>query len=65
VQCDRAIAETAKHEAKNQHDQTTPPLSSNAIRLKSCTMLATQSDLFVPTTVDAPFHALVCGQILF
>jgi hypothetical protein len=28
-------------------------------------MLATWSDLFVPTTVDAPFHALVCRQILF
>jgi hypothetical protein len=28
-------------------------------------MLATQSDLFVPTTVDAPFHALVCRQVLF
>jgi hypothetical protein len=27
-------------------------------------MLATQSDLFVPTTVDAPFHALVCRQVL-
>jgi hypothetical protein len=28
-------------------------------------MLATQSDLFIPTTVDAPFHALVSRQVLF
>jgi hypothetical protein len=28
-------------------------------------MLASRSDLFVPTTVDAPFHALVCRQVLF
>jgi hypothetical protein len=28
-------------------------------------MLATLSDLFVPLTVDAPFHALVCRQVLF
>jgi hypothetical protein len=40
-------------------------LSSNAIKLKSHAMLATRSDLFVPTTVDAPFHALVCSQVLF
>jgi hypothetical protein len=52
VQCDRAIAETAKHDYENQDDQ-------------SCAMLATRSDLFVPTTVDAPFHALVCKQVLF
>jgi hypothetical protein len=55
MQCDRAIAETAKRESKNQHDQTAPPSSSNAIKLKSCDMLATRSDLFVPTTVDALF----------
>jgi hypothetical protein len=65
VQCDRAIAETAKHESENQHDQTAPPLSSNAIKLKSRAMLATWSDLIVPPTVDAPFHALVCGKVLF
>jgi hypothetical protein len=52
VQCDRAIAETAKHDYEIQDDQ-------------SCAMLATRSDLFVPTTVDAPFHALVCKQVLF
>jgi hypothetical protein len=28
-------------------------------------MLVTRSDLFVPTTVDAPFHALVCREVLF
>jgi hypothetical protein len=28
-------------------------------------MLATRSDLFIPTTVDAPYHALVCRQVLF
>jgi hypothetical protein len=28
-------------------------------------MLATQSDLFLPATVDAPFQALVCRQVLF
>jgi hypothetical protein len=31
VQCDRAIAETAKRESEIQHDQTTPPSSSNAL----------------------------------
>jgi hypothetical protein len=65
VQCDRAIAETAKREYEIQHDQTKPPLSSNAIKLKSRAMLATQSDLFVPTTVDAPFHALVYSEVVF
>jgi hypothetical protein len=64
VQCDMAISETVKHEYENQHDQTTPPSSSNAIKLKSCAMLTTWSDLF-PPTVDAPFHALVCMQVLF
>jgi hypothetical protein len=63
VQCNRVIAETAKHESEIQHDQTTPHLSSNAIKLKSRAMLATRSDLFVPTTVDAPFHTLVCRQV--
>jgi hypothetical protein len=28
-------------------------------------MLATRSNLFVHTTIDAPFHALVCRQVLF
>jgi hypothetical protein len=55
VQCDRAITETAKCEYEIQHDQTTPPSSSNAIKLKSRAMLATQSNLFVPATIDAPF----------
>jgi hypothetical protein len=58
VQCDRAIAE-------NQNDQTAPPLSSNAIKLKSRSMLSTRSDLFVPITINAPFHALMCRQVLF
>jgi hypothetical protein len=65
VQCDRAVDETTKRKSESQHGQTTPPLSSNAIELKSHAMLATQSDLFVPTTVDALFHALVCRQVLF
>jgi hypothetical protein len=65
VQCGRAIAETAKHVSKNQHDQTAPPSSSNVIKLKSHAILATRSNLFVPTTVDALFHALVCRQVLF
>jgi hypothetical protein len=65
VQCDRAIAETAKRESEIQHDQAAPPSSSNAIKLKSHAMLATWSDLFIPTTVDAPYHALVCRQVLF
>jgi hypothetical protein len=64
MQCDRAIAETAKRESEFQHDQTVPS-SSNAIKLKSHAMLATRSDLFVPTTIDAHFHALVCRQVLF
>jgi hypothetical protein len=65
VQCDRVIAYTAKREFEIQHDQTAPPLSYNAIKLKSHAMLATRSDFFIPTTVDAPFHALVCRQVLF
>jgi hypothetical protein len=65
VQCDRVIAETAKRESENQHDQIAPPSSSNAIKLKNRAMLATRSDLFVPLTVDALFHALVCRQVLF
>jgi hypothetical protein len=65
VQCDKVIAQTTKRESENQHDQTAPPSSSNAIKLKSCAMLATRSDLVVPPTVDVPFHALVCRQVLF
>jgi hypothetical protein len=65
VQCDRAIADMAKCKSEIQHDQTPPPSSSNAIKLKSCAMLDTRSDLFIPTTVDAPYHALVCRQVLF
>jgi hypothetical protein len=65
VQYDRTIANTAKHESEIQHDQTAPPLSSNAIKLKSRAMIATQSDLFIPTTIDAPYHALVYRQVLF
>ena len=71
VQCDRAIAETAKRESEIQHaspvklEQTAPSSSSNAIKLKSRAMLATKSDLTVSTNVDAPFHALVCRQVLF
>jgi hypothetical protein len=59
MQCDRTIAKTAKCESKIQHDQTAHS-SSNAIKLKSRAMLPTRSDLFIPTTVDAPFHDLVC-----
>jgi hypothetical protein len=65
MQCDRVIAKTAKREYEIYHDQTTPPSSSNAIKLKSRAMLAMQSDLFVPTTVEAPFLSLVCRQVLF
>jgi hypothetical protein len=39
VQCDKAIAETAKREYEIQHDQTTPPSSSNTIKLKSRAIL--------------------------
>jgi hypothetical protein len=65
VQCDRATSETAKCESEIQHDQTAPPSSSNAIKLKSHAMPATRSDIFVPATIDAPFDALVCRQVLF
>jgi hypothetical protein len=65
MQCDRAIADMAKHESEIQHDLTAPPSSSNAIKLKSHAMLATRSDRFIPTTVDPPYHALVCRQVLF
>jgi hypothetical protein len=71
VQCDRAIAQTARCESKIQHaspvkfEQRAPSLSSNAIKLKSRAMLATKSDLTVSTNVDVSFHALVCRQVLF
>jgi hypothetical protein len=65
VQCNSVIAETAKRESKNKHDQTEPHSSYNAIKLKSYAILAIQSDLIVPPTVDAPFHALVYRQVLF
>jgi hypothetical protein len=35
------------------------------MKLKSCAMLATKSDLAVSTSVDVSFHALVCSQVLF
>jgi hypothetical protein len=71
VQCDRAIAETARRESEIQHDspikleERAPSSSSNAIKLKSRGMLATKSDLAVSTNVDVSFHALVCRQVLF
>jgi hypothetical protein len=71
VQCDRAIAETARRESEIQHaspvklEQRAPYLSSNAIKLKSRAMLATKSNLIVSTNVDVSFHALVCRQVLF
>jgi hypothetical protein len=71
VQCDRAIAETARRESEIQqaspvkHEQRAPSSSSNAIKLKSRAMLATKSDLAISTNVDVSFHALVCRQVLF
>jgi hypothetical protein len=71
VQCDRAIAETARQESEIQHaspvklEQRAPSSSFNAIKLKSCAMLATKSDLAVSTNVDVSFHALVYRQVLF
>jgi hypothetical protein len=71
VQCDRAIAETARREYEIQHaspvkhDQRAPSSSSNAIKLKSHAMLATKSNLAVSTNVDVSFHALVYWQVLF
>jgi hypothetical protein len=69
VQCDRAIAETARREYEIQHtfpvklEKRAPSSSSNAIKLKSHVMLATKSDLVVST--DVSFHASVCRQVLF
>jgi hypothetical protein len=71
VQCDRAIAQTARRESEIQHaspvklEQRAPSSSSNAIKLKSCAMLTTKSDLAVSTNVDVSFHTLVCRQVLF
>jgi uncharacterized membrane protein len=71
VQCDRVIAETARRESEIQHaspiklQQRAPFSSSNAIKLKSCAMIATKSDLVVSTNIDVSFHALVCRQVLF
>jgi hypothetical protein len=71
VQCDRAIAITARRESKIQHaspvkiNQRAPSLSSNAIKLKSHAMLATKSDLAISTNVDVSFHDLVFRQVLF
>jgi hypothetical protein len=71
VQCDRAIAKTARQESKIQHaspvklEQRLSSLSSNAIKLKSHAMLATKSDIAVFTNVDVSFYTLVCRQVLF
>jgi hypothetical protein len=71
VQCDRAIARTARRESEIQHaspvkhEQRAPPSSSNATKLKSRAMLATKSHLAISTNVDVSFHALVCRQVLF
>jgi hypothetical protein len=71
VQCDRAIAETARRESEIQHaspvkhEQRAPSSSSNAIKLKSRATLATKSDHAVSTNVDVSFQALVCRQVLF
>jgi NRPS condensation-like uncharacterized protein len=71
MQCDRAIAETARRESEIQHaapvklEQRAPSSSSNAIKLKSHAMLATKSDLAVSTNIDIFFHALMCRQVLF
>jgi hypothetical protein len=71
VQCDRAIAETARREFEIHQastiklEQRAPSSSSNAIKLKSRAMLAIKSNLVVSTNVDVSFHALVCRQVLF
>jgi hypothetical protein len=71
VQCDRAIAETARQESEIQHaspvklEQRVPSSSSNAIKLKSHAILATKSNPTVSTNVGVSFHALVCRQVLF
>jgi hypothetical protein len=71
VQCDRAIAETARRESEIQHaspvklEQRASSSSSNAIKLKSHAMLATKSNIVISTNIDVSFHALVCRQVLF
>jgi hypothetical protein len=71
VQCDRAIAQTARRESGIQHaspvklEQGASSLSSNAIKLKCHAMIAAKSDLAISTNVDVSFHALVCRQVLF
>jgi hypothetical protein len=71
VQCDRAIAETARRESEIQHvspvklEQIAPSSSSNAVKLKSHAMLATKSDLAISTNVDVSFQVLLCRQVLF
>jgi hypothetical protein len=66
VQCDRPIAETARrefgiqHASPVKHEQRASCFSSNVIKLKSCAVLATKSDLAVCTNVDVSFHALMC-----
>jgi hypothetical protein len=71
MQCDGAIAETARQESDIQHaspvklEQRASSLSSNAIKLKSRAMFAIKSDLVVSTNVDVSFHALMCRQVLF
>jgi hypothetical protein len=71
VQCDRAIAETARRESKIQHaspvklEQRAPSSSSNTIKLKSRAMLVIKYDLAISINVDVSFHALVCRQLLF
>jgi hypothetical protein len=71
VQCDRAIAGTARLESDIQHafsvklEQRAPSSSSNAMKLKIRAMLAIKFDFAVSTNVDVSFHALVCRQVLF
>jgi hypothetical protein len=65
VHCDRAITKTAKRESETQQHTTANPSSSNAIKLKRRAMIATKSEFVAPPTVDAPFYALVCRQVLF
>jgi hypothetical protein len=65
VQCDRAITKTVKCEFETQQHTTVNPSSSNAIKLKCRAMIAIKSEFATPPTLDAPFHALVCRQVLF
>jgi hypothetical protein len=71
VQCDWAIAETARRESDIQHassvklEQRAPSSISDAIKLKSRDVLATKSNIAISTNIDVSFHALVCRQVLF